>query len=179
MFAIILALLGCYLPDKQKQAAQVFFDENSPQSSDMGSNEIVTEGVFVNLKLYVAEHRLLIDIKETLHTLHNLKNDNQKIPPLTDYNEEYFNRFFLEPGSERSKELIKLLGRVKNKGGDFEYESEVHRLYFHIRELYSPDIKYPPEDGHDYIVDMSSRRRPAIDQQYLKVKEGIRTVGLK
>ncbi len=102
----------------------------------MGSNEIVTEGVFANLKLYVAEHRLLIDIKETLHTLHNLKNDNQKIPPLTDYNEEYFNKFFLEPGSERSKELIKFLGRVKNKGSDFEYESEVHRLYFHIRELY-------------------------------------------
>ncbi|ACJ73656.1 outer membrane protein (plasmid) [Borreliella afzelii ACA-1] len=63
---IILALLGCYLPNKQKQAAQAFFDENSPQSSDMGSNEIVTEGIFANLKLYVAEHRLLIDIKETL-----------------------------------------------------------------------------------------------------------------
>ncbi|WP_234930111.1 P52 family lipoprotein [Borreliella garinii] len=60
---------------------------------------------------------------------------------MTDYNEEYFNRFFLEPGSERSKELIKLLGRVKNKGSDFEYESEVHRLYFYIRELYSPDIR--------------------------------------
>ncbi|WP_234932097.1 P52 family lipoprotein [Borreliella garinii] len=60
---------------------------------------------------------------------------------MTDYNEEYFNRFFLEPGSERSKELIKLLGRVKNKGSDFEYESEVHRLYFYIRELYSPYIR--------------------------------------
>ncbi|WP_342039199.1 P52 family lipoprotein [Borreliella garinii] len=62
---------------------------------------------------------------------------------MTDYNEGYFNRFFLEPGSERSKELIKLLGRVKNKGSDFEYESEVHRLCFYIRELYSLDIKHP------------------------------------
>ncbi|WP_422850238.1 P52 family lipoprotein, partial [Borreliella afzelii] len=42
VFVIILALLGCYLPNNQKQAAQAFFDENSPQSSDMGSNEIVT-----------------------------------------------------------------------------------------------------------------------------------------
>ncbi|WP_044052070.1 P52 family lipoprotein, partial [Borreliella afzelii] len=43
---IILALLGCYLPDKQEQAVQAFFDENSPQISDMGSNAIGTDGIF-------------------------------------------------------------------------------------------------------------------------------------
>ncbi|WP_434792919.1 P52 family lipoprotein, partial (plasmid) [Borreliella burgdorferi] len=42
-----LALLGCYLPDNQEQAVKTFF-ENS-ESSDMGSDEIVTEGIFSSL----------------------------------------------------------------------------------------------------------------------------------
>ncbi len=37
----------------------------------MGSDAIVTEGKFANLKLYIAEHCLSIDIKETLYTLYN------------------------------------------------------------------------------------------------------------
>ncbi|PRR10782.1 P52 family lipoprotein, partial [Borreliella burgdorferi] len=64
---IALALLGCYLPDNQEQAVQTFF-ENS-ESSDMGSDEIVTEGIFSSLKLYASEHRLLVEIKKTLISL--------------------------------------------------------------------------------------------------------------
>ncbi|ACN53434.1 P52 family lipoprotein (plasmid) [Borreliella spielmanii] len=45
-----------------------------------------------------------IDIKETLYTLYNgLKNGSREIPLLTGYNGEYFNKFFLELGYERSK----------------------------------------------------------------------------
>ncbi len=64
---IALALLGCYLPDNQEQAVKTFF-ENS-ESSDMGSDEIVTEGIFSSLKLYASEHRLLVEIKKTLISL--------------------------------------------------------------------------------------------------------------
>ncbi len=86
------------MSDKPEQAVQTFF-ENS-QSSDMSSDEIVTKGIFSNLKLYVAEHRLLVDIKKTLYVPQGFK--SSKCPPLT-YNEEYFNKFFLDLGSERSK----------------------------------------------------------------------------
>ncbi len=75
---ITLALLGCDLSDKPEQAVQTFF-ENS-QSSDMSSDEIVTKGIFSNLKLYVAEHRLLVDIKKTLYALQGFKSS---VPPLT------------------------------------------------------------------------------------------------
>ncbi|WP_325064359.1 P52 family lipoprotein [Borreliella bavariensis] len=136
---ITLALLGCDLSDKPEQAVQTFF-ENS-QSSDMSFDEIITEGIFSNLKLYEAEHRLLIDIKETLHTLHSLKNCTREIPPLTDYNEEYFNKFFLSLGSDRSKELIKFFGRVKNERND-RFKHKVSWFYSCIRDLYSPDVKY-------------------------------------
>ncbi|AZA27454.1 hypothetical protein DB299_06425 (plasmid) [Borreliella bavariensis PBi] len=57
--------------DKSEQAVQTFF-ENS-QSSDMSSDDIVTEGIFSNLKLYVAEHHLLVDIKKTLYVLQDFK----------------------------------------------------------------------------------------------------------
>lgn len=47
----------------------------------MGSDAIVAKGKFVNLKLYIAEHCLSINIKETLYTLYNgLKNGSQEIP---------------------------------------------------------------------------------------------------
>ncbi len=75
---ITLALLGCDLSDKPEQAVQTFF-ENS-QSSDMSSDEIVTKGIFSNLKLYVVEHRLLVDIKKTLYSLQGFKSS---VPPLT------------------------------------------------------------------------------------------------
>ncbi|OJH14582.1 membrane protein, partial (plasmid) [Borreliella bissettiae] len=105
---ITLALLGCYLPDKQEQAVQTFFEiENlEMESYDKEPDEIITEGVFSNLRLYAAEHRLLVDIKKTII---NLKDPNYRdVPPVPDYNEVYFNKFFLDLGSERSKELIKL-----------------------------------------------------------------------
>lgn len=120
---IILALLGCDLSDKPEQAVQTFF-ENS-QSSDMSSDEIVTKGIFSNLKLYVVEHRLLVDIKKTLYVLQGFKSSGP--PPLT-YNEEYFNKFFLDLGSERSKEPIKLFGRIKNDRND-RFKHEVDWLY--------------------------------------------------
>ncbi len=111
---ITLALLGCDLPDKPEQAVQTFF-ENS-QSSDMSSDEIVTEGIFSNLKLYVAKHHLLVDIKNTIISL---KDPNYRfVLPVYDYNEEYFNKFFLDLGSELSKELIQLFGSVKNDRND-------------------------------------------------------------
>ncbi|ACL34988.1 outer membrane protein (plasmid) [Borreliella garinii Far04] len=83
------------MSDKQEQAVQTFF-ENS-QSSDMSSDEIVTKGILSNLKLYVAEHRLLVDIKKTLYAPQGFK--SSECPSLT-YNEEYFNKFFLDLGSE-------------------------------------------------------------------------------
>ncbi|WP_215535774.1 P52 family lipoprotein [Borreliella bavariensis] len=173
VYIIILALLGCYLPNKQKQAVQVFFDENSQQSGDMDSDEIVTEGIFANLKLYEAEHRLLIDIKNTIISL---KDPNYRaVPPVgNDYNEEYFNKFFLDLGSDRSKELIKLFGRVKNERND-RFERGVFWLYSCIRELYSPDIKYSGEDGYEYWYGGREffMPRPTIDEQYLKVKKVI------
>lgn len=47
----------------------------------MGSDAIVAKGKFANLKLYIAEHCLSINIKETLYTLYNgLKNGSQEIP---------------------------------------------------------------------------------------------------
>lgn len=74
---ITLALLDCDLSDKPEQAVQTFF-ENS-QSSDMSSDEIVTKGIFSNLKLYVVEHHLLVDIKKTLYSLQGFKSS---VPPL-------------------------------------------------------------------------------------------------
>ncbi len=61
------------------------------ESYDKGPDEVVTEGKFSNLKLYVAEHRLLVDIKKTI----SLKKDpnDRTVPPVSDYNEEYFNKF--------------------------------------------------------------------------------------
>ncbi|WLN24699.1 P52 family lipoprotein [Borreliella bavariensis] len=172
----ILALLGCYLPNKQKQADKNFFDENSPQSSDMGSNKIVTKGIFANLKLYEAEHRLLIDIKETLYGLKYGSGDHN-VPPVDDYNEENFNKFFLELGFERSKELIKLFGKIKNEQGDDKFKKEVYWLYSCIRELYSLNINYSDGNNNDYIN--GPYYRPSIDAQYLKVKKGIKQSSLK
>ncbi|WP_458322032.1 P52 family lipoprotein [Borreliella burgdorferi] len=161
---IALALLGCYLSDNQEQAVQTFF-ENS-ESSDMGSDEIVTEGIFSSLKLYASEHRLLVEIKKTLISL---KDPNYRdVPPVRDYNEEYFNKFFLDLGSEQSKDLIKLFIMVKNEQNNNKFMREVHWLYSCIEELYSPDIKYSGEGGVEYVRDMP--RRPTAYQQYLKVK---------
>ncbi len=160
---IALALLGCYLPDNQEQAVQTFF-ENS-ESSDMGSDEIVTEGIFSSLKLCASEHRLLVEIKKTLISL---KDPNYRdVPPVRDYNEEYFNKFFLDLGSERSKDLIKLFIMGKNEQNNNKFIREVHWLYSCIEELYSPDIKYSGEEGVEYVRDMP---RPTAYQQYLKVK---------
>ncbi len=61
---ITVTLLGCYLSDKQEQATQNFFENLEMESYDKGPDEIVAEGIFSNLKLYVAEHRLLVDIKK-------------------------------------------------------------------------------------------------------------------
>ncbi|WP_421136414.1 P52 family lipoprotein [Borreliella burgdorferi] len=46
-------------------------------------------------------------------------------------------------------------------------------LYSCIRELYSPDIKYSGESGHEYYSNGSEVviLRPTIDEQYLKVKK--------
>uniref|UniRef100_UPI001AEFA477 P52 family lipoprotein n=1 Tax=Borreliella valaisiana TaxID=62088 RepID=UPI001AEFA477 len=41
---------------------------------------------------------------------------------------EYFNKFFLDLGSERSKEPINLFGRIKNDRND-RFKHEVHWLY--------------------------------------------------
>ncbi len=161
---IALALLGCYLPDNQEQAVQTFF-ENS-ESSDMGSDEIVTEGIFSSLKLYASEHRLLVEIKKTLISL---KDPNYRdVRPVRDYNEEYFNKFFLDLGSEQSKDLIKLFIMVKNEQNNNKFMRIVRWLYSCIEELYSPDIKYSGEEGVEYVRDMP--RRPTAYQQYLKVK---------
>ncbi|MGF7102126.1 P52 family lipoprotein [Borreliella kurtenbachii] len=166
VYIIALALLGCYLSDKREQAVQTFFE--NLESSDMGSDEIVTEGIFSNLKLYASEHRLLVDIKKTLYTLQGL--ESREFPPLPYYNEEYFNKFFLDLGSERSKDLIKLFGRIKNEQNN-KFKSEVYWLYSCIRELYSPNIKYSGEEGspeYDRFIP-----RPTAYQQYLKVKREI------
>lgn len=172
-YIVTLAVLGCYLPDKQKQAVQTFF-KNS-QSSDIGSDEIVADeivadGIFDNLKLYMTEHNLLVDIKKTIISL---KDPNYRaVPPVRDYNEEYFNKFFLDLGSERSKELIKLFGKIKNEQDDDKFKREAYWLYSCIRDLYSSDIKYSGEGGHEYWYNGSRvfMPRPTIDQQYLKVK---------
>ncbi|WPM06343.1 P52 family lipoprotein (plasmid) [Borreliella sinica] len=163
---ITLALLSCYLPDKQEQSVQTFF-ENLERVYDIESDEIVNEGIFSNLKLYATEHRLLVDIKKTLYDLKD--GSGRDVPPVSDYNEEYFNKFFLDLGSDRSKELIRLFFRIKNEQNN-KFKSEVYWLYSCIRQLYSPDIKYSGEQGHEYIVFMS---RPTIDQQYFKVKKEI------
>ncbi|MBB5141704.1 P52 family lipoprotein [Borreliella afzelii] len=70
-----------------------------------------------------------------------MKNGTREIPPLSDYNEEYFNKFFLSLSSDRSKELIKLFSRVKNERND-RFKHAVYWLYLCIRDLYSSDIKY-------------------------------------
>ncbi|ACN53129.1 P52 family lipoprotein (plasmid) [Borreliella spielmanii] len=170
---ITLALLGCYLPDKQKQAVQTFFENLEMESYDKGSNEIVTGGIFSNLKLYVSEHCLLVDIKKTLYGL-KYGSGGRDVPPVPDYNEEYFNKFFLDLGSERSKELIKLFGRVKNDRND-KFKRDVYWLYSCISELYSLDIKYSGEVEYNYYYNGREvfMPRPTIDQQYLKVKEVI------
>ncbi|MCR8876811.1 P52 family lipoprotein, partial [Borreliella burgdorferi] len=79
-----------------------------------GSDEIVTEGIFSSLKLYASEHRLLVEIKKTLISLKD-PNYRDVVRPVSDYNEEYFNKFFLDLGSEQSKDLIKLFIMVKNE----------------------------------------------------------------
>ncbi|WP_420025585.1 P52 family lipoprotein (plasmid) [Borreliella yangtzensis] len=163
---ITLALLGCYLPDKQEQSVQDFF-ENLGRGYDVESDEIVSEGIFSNLKLYATEHLLLVDIKKTLYGLKD--GSVSDVPPLPDYNEEYFNKFFLDLGSERSKELIKLFCRIKNEHNN-KFKSKVYWLYLCISELYSSDIKYSGEQGYEYVVLMP---RPTIDQQYFKVKKEI------
>ncbi len=123
--------------------------------------------MFSNLKLYATEHRLLVDIKKTLYDLKD--GSGLDVPPLPDYNEEYFNKFFLDLGSERSKELIRLFCRVKNEQNN-KFKSEVYWLYSCISKLYSPNIKYSGEQGYEDIVFMP---RPTIDQQYFKVKKEI------
>ncbi|WP_215538927.1 P52 family lipoprotein [Borreliella bavariensis] len=175
---ITLALLGCDLSDKPEQAVQTFFENLEMESYDKGSDEIITEGIFSNLRLYVAEHRLLVDIKKTLISL---KDPNYRdVPPVPDYNEEYFNKFFLDLGSYRSKELIQLFGRVKNDRND-KFKSGVYWLYSCIRDLYSPDIKYSGEGGHEYWYNGREvfMPRPTIDQQYFKVKEVIEQYALR
>ncbi len=112
---------------------------------------------------------MLVDIKKTLYGLKD--GSGRDVPPLPDYNEEYFNKFFLDLGSERSKELIKLFCRIKNEQNN-KFKSEVYWLYSCINELYSPDdIKYSGEKDHDYGDVIISR--PTIDQQYFKVKKEI------
>ncbi|MBB6208464.1 hypothetical protein HNQ06_000994 [Borrelia lanei] len=48
IFAV--ALLGCYLPDKQEQAVKTFFDNfNNLENCGMRADGIITEGNFSNL----------------------------------------------------------------------------------------------------------------------------------
>lgn len=130
----------------------------------------ITEGKFSNLKLYASEHRLLDNIKKTLY---NLKYGSYpEIPPLPDYNEKYFDKFFLDLGSGWSRELIRLFGGVKNDHNN-KFKNKVYFLYSCIRESYSSDIKYSGEDSYEYIVFMP---RPTIDQQYFKLKKEIERV---
>ncbi|ACN93335.1 outer membrane protein (plasmid) [Borreliella finlandensis] len=173
VYIITLALFACYLPNRQEQSVQTFFENLEMESYDKGSDEIITKGIFANLKLYIAEHRLLVDIKKTLDGL-KYGSGGRDVPPVSDYNEEYFNKFFLDLGSERSKELIKLFGIIKNDRND-RFKHAVHWLYSCIRELYSPDIKYSGESGHEYYSNGSEVviLRPTIDEQYLKVKKVI------
>ncbi|MCD2401600.1 P52 family lipoprotein [Borreliella bissettiae] len=78
----------------------------------MRADDIITEGKFSNLKLDASEHCLLDNIEKTIY---NLKYGSYpEIPPLPDYNEGHFDKFFLDLGSERSRELIRLFGKVKN-----------------------------------------------------------------
>ncbi len=56
-------------------------------------------------------------------------------------NEEYFNKFFLDLGSERSKEPINLFDRIKNDRND-RFKHEVHWLYSCISDSYFPDVKF-------------------------------------
>ncbi|ACL34762.1 outer membrane protein (plasmid) [Borreliella garinii PBr] len=73
------------MSDKQEQAVQTFFENLEMESYDKGPDKIITEGKFSNLRLYVAEHRLLVDIKKTIISL---KDPNYcDLPPVPDYNE--------------------------------------------------------------------------------------------
>ncbi|WP_373592367.1 P52 family lipoprotein, partial [Borreliella garinii] len=68
------------------------------------------------------------------------------------YNEENFNKFFLDLGSERSKELIKLFGRIKNDRNLFE--KKVSLLFSCIEDNSSNGIDFRPinaifEDGKE------------------------------
>ncbi|WP_420025405.1 P52 family lipoprotein [Borreliella valaisiana] len=175
---IAVALLGCYLPDKQEQATQNFFENLEMESYDKGPDEIVAEGIFSNLKLYVAEHRLLVDIKKTIISL---KDPNYRdVPPVPDYNDEYFNKFFLDLGSKRSKELIKLFGRLKNEQNN-KFKHGVYWLYSCIRDLYSPDIKYSGKGENEYWYNGEKifMPRPTIDEQYFNVKKVIEEYALR
>ncbi|QFI15008.1 P52 family lipoprotein (plasmid) [Borrelia sp. CA_690] len=169
---LAVALLGCYLPYKQEQAVKAFFDNfNNLENCGMHADDIIiTEGKFSNLKLYAAEHRLLDDIEKTLFSLKD--GSYPDVPPLLDYNENYFNKFFLDLGSERSRELIRLFSRVKNDHNN-RFKGEVYWLYSCIRELYSPDIKYSGENSYEYNVVVS---KPTIDQQYFKLKKEIERI---
>ncbi|WP_418460499.1 P52 family lipoprotein [Borreliella burgdorferi] len=73
---------------------------------------------------------------------------------MSDYNEEYFNKFFLSLSSDRSKELIKLFSRVKNERND-RFKHAVYWLYLCIRDLYSSDIKYFSYSENVYTNDFA------------------------
>nr|WP_301364961.1 P52 family lipoprotein [Borreliella finlandensis] len=79
----------------------------------MCSNDIITEGKFSNLRLYTSELRLLDNIEKIFHSL---KYDSCcDILLLSCYTKKYFDKFFLDLDSERSKGSIKLFDRENNQ----------------------------------------------------------------
>ncbi|WP_418906308.1 P52 family lipoprotein (plasmid) [Borreliella tanukii] len=82
-----------------------------------------------NLKLSAVEYCVLGDMK---HVIYKLKNNSTKdnncnftLPLFKNYNEKYFDKFFVSFGSNRAKQLINLFRKVKTRISDSMFEAEV------------------------------------------------------
>ncbi|MCD2332840.1 P52 family lipoprotein [Borreliella americana] len=102
---------------------------------------------FSDLKLSWFEHCILNDMKMVMEEF-----NNSTCFPLENYDEKDFDEFFLKLGSKRSKELINLFRKIKNRISEKSFEIEVFILYLCIDDPCTTDIFYIDE-GDNLLFD--------------------------
>ncbi|WP_420025502.1 P52 family lipoprotein (plasmid) [Borreliella yangtzensis] len=136
------------------------------------NNFFSRKDVLYKLKLSAVEYCVLGDMKRVISELKNNpskdNNCNFTLPLFENYNEKYFDKFFVRLGSNRAKQLINLFRKIKTKISDSLFETEVFLLYLCIedKDMYLANLLHC--EGEDNCFDCID---PALDQQFENIRK--------
>ncbi len=124
------------------------------------------------LKLSAVEYCVLGDMKRVISELRNNSikdnNCNFTLPLFENYNEKYFDKFFVRLGSNRAKQLINLFRKIKTRISDSMFETEVFLLYLCIKDMCLVNLMYCEGEGEDNCFDCME---PTLDQQFKNISK--------